>query len=107
LKIDEGLFTKMKLEKTQLEKIKQYFINKPVLKAYLFGSYLREQADENSDIDILVELDYSRRIGLEFVQMQLDLQDLLQKKVDLLSENAISKYIRPYINKEKRLIYER
>lgn len=97
----------MKLRQEHIDKIKSYFYNKPVLKAYLIGSYSREDADENSDIDILVELDYSKQIGLEFVQMQLDLQDLLHHKVDLLSEKAVSKYIRPFIENDKHLIYEK
>ena len=97
----------MKLKQEHIEKIRNFFKNKPVLKAYLFGSFARGEADDNSDIDILVELDYSKKIGLEFVQMQLDLQELLQHKVDLLSENALSKYIRPVIENDKRLIYEK
>jgi len=91
----------------KLQKIKNYFKDKPVKKAYLFGSYSRNSADENSDLDIIVELDYSQHIGLKFVKMQLDLQEILQTKVDLLSEKAISKYIRPYIDNEKELIYEK
>lgn len=82
----------MNLGQEYIERIQKFFNNKPVLKAYLFGSYSRGDADENSDIDILVELDYSKQIGLEFVRMQLDLQDLLQHKVDLLSAKAVSKY---------------
>jgi len=97
----------MKLRKEHIEKIRNFFRNKPVLKAYIFGSYARDEADDISDIDILVELDYSKKIGLEFVQMQLDLQELLQHKVDLLSEKALSKYIRPLIEKDKQLIYEK
>ncbi len=77
------------------------------MKAYLFGSYGRGHATEGSDIDLLVELDYSQPIGLEFIQMQLDLQQLLVKKVDLVSERGLSKYVRPIIEKEKRLIYAR
>ncbi len=43
----------------QLKKIlQQYFVNKPVYKAYLFGSTARNEQDSKSDIDILVELDY-------------------------------------------------
>jgi len=97
----------MKLQQEYIDRIKKFFKNKPVLKAYLFGSYSRGEADENSDIDILVELDYSKQIGLEFVQMQLDLQDLLQRKVDLLSAKAVSKYIYPFIENDKYLIYEK
>ncbi|MCG2716559.1 MAG: nucleotidyltransferase domain-containing protein, partial [Candidatus Marinimicrobia bacterium] len=38
--------------------ITDYFKDKPVLRAYLFGSQVRNEADVDSDIDILVELDY-------------------------------------------------
>ena len=90
-----------------IQVIKDYFSGQPVLKAYLFGSYSRGEENEDSDIDLLVELDYSEPIGLEFVQMQLDLQQLLKKKVDLVSERGLSKYLRPVIEKEKQLIYTR
>jgi len=96
----------MRLSKIEIQKIKDYFKDKPVKKAYLFGSHSRDMAGEYSDIDILVELDYSMPIGLRFVRMQLDLESILQTKVDLLSEKAISKYIRPYIENDKELIYE-
>ena len=87
--------------------LSEYFKDKPVFKAYLFGSYARSEADENSDIDILVELDYSMPIGLEFIQMKLDLEKLFNKSVDLITEQALSKYIKPYIEKDKILLYER
>jgi len=99
---------KIKLDATYISKISDYFKDKPpVLKAYLFGSFTRDDANEQSDIDILVELDYSRPIGLEYVQMQLDLQDLLNRRVDLISEQSVSKYIKPYIEQDKVLIYAR
>ena len=77
------------------------------MRAYLFGSEARNESEENSDIDIMVELDYSRPIGLEFVKMQLELEELLNKKVDLLSSKGISKYIEPFVNQDKILIYEK
>jgi len=95
----------MKLDRNQLEEIKRYFSTRPVLKAYLFGSYVRGEADSESDIDILVDLDYSQRIGLQFIQMKLDLEKLLNQKVDLVSSNGLSKYIKPTIENEKQLIY--
>jgi len=67
----------------------------------------RGDSSAESDVDILVELDYSKPIGLEFVQMQLDLQDLLNKKVDLITLNSLSRHIKPFVEKEKVLIYER
>jgi predicted nucleotidyltransferase len=97
----------MTLDSTKIESIKDYFKTRPVLKAYLFGSYVRGVADNKSDIDILVDLDYSQKIGLQFIQMKLDLEKLLDNEVDLVSSNGMSKYIKPLVDVEKRLIYEK
>ncbi len=97
----------MILDNSKIESIKNYFKTRPVLKAYLFGSFLHGNADNKSDVDILVDLDYSERIGLQFIQMKIDLEKLLDKKVDLVSSNGISKYIRPIVDREKHLIYEK
>lgn len=91
----------------QIKQLQQYFAKQPVLKAYLFGSQSKGTATSTSDIDILVELDYSQPIGLEFIQMQLDLQQLLTAKVDLVSARGLSKHIKPFIDAEKQLIYAR
>ncbi|OFY96148.1 MAG: nucleotidyltransferase [Bacteroidetes bacterium RIFCSPLOWO2_12_FULL_31_6] len=97
----------MKLDAKRIETIKRYFETRPVLKAYLFGSFARNEADDQSDIDILVDLDYSQRIGLQFIQMKIDLEKLLNTKVDLVSSNGLSKYIKPMVDDEKLLIYAR
>lgn len=97
----------MNIQQNYILTISNYFKNKPVKKVYLFGSQIRNEATEDSDIDILVELDYSQPIGLKFIKMKLELQEILKRKVDLVSNNAISKYIRPQIEKERYLIYER
>jgi predicted nucleotidyltransferase len=97
----------MDLNSSQISIIKHFFSKQPVLKAYVFGSYSKGTENENSDIDLLVELDYSQPIGLEFIQMQLDLQNLLSKKVDLVSARGLSKYLKPILDKEKKLIYAR
>ena len=89
----------------KIQSIKNYFKTRPVLKAYLFGSYVRGNADSKSDIDILVDLDYDQRIGLQFIQMKIDLEKLLNNKVDLVSSNGMSKFIKPIVDMEKRLIY--
>ncbi|NLR79096.1 nucleotidyltransferase family protein [Chitinophaga eiseniae] len=97
----------MKISQQEIQIIQHYFADKPVKKAFIFGSQARGDANELSDIDILVELDYSKYIGLGFVTMQQDLEDQLHKKVDLISEKALSKYILPFVESDKQLIYER
>ncbi len=97
----------MKLSGSDIEIIQDFFSGKPVIKAYLFGSYSRNDADPGSDIDILVDLDYSQHIGLGFIQMKLDLEQKLHKTVDLVSSQAVSKRLLPFVNKDKQLIYER
>ena len=95
------------MSKENINIIQRYFIDKPVFKAFVFGSFARGDADSDNDYDILVELDYSEKIGMEFIQMQIDLIDLLKTNVDLVSDKALSKYIRPFVDNDKILIYER
>lgn len=94
-------------KKILIEQINEFFINKPIVRAFLFGSYVRDEAIETSDVDILVELDYSEKMGLKFFKMESDLSKFLNKKVDLLTTNSISKLIKPQVDSEKILIYER
>jgi predicted nucleotidyltransferase len=97
----------MQLSNADIQLLKDYFSGKPVIKAYLFGSYSRDDADHESDVDILVDLDYSKHIGLGFITMQSDIEEKLHKKIDLVSSKAISKHLSPFIEKDKILIYER
>jgi predicted nucleotidyltransferase len=53
----------------------------------IFGSYGREQQTENSDIDILV--DFQKPIGVEFIDLAIELEKILKAKVDLVSKNGI------------------
>ena len=90
----------MKLSDAQIYSITAYFADKPVKKAYVFGSYARGDADEGSDIDLVVELDYDISIGLKFFIMQDELQDLVKTPVDLVSANSLSPHVRPFVDTE-------
>jgi len=97
----------MALSKKDTILLQEYFAGKPVKKAYLFGSYARNTAiNGNSDIDILLELDCSKPIGMKFFCFQRELGNLLHNKVDVVTSDGISKYVLPYIEKDKVLIYE-
>ncbi len=88
--------------------LEQYFVGKPVHRAYLFGSIVRDEQTADSDIDILVELDYENGADyFLFFDMQQQLNKLLNRKVDLVSAKGLSPHIQPIINREKKLVYER
>jgi hypothetical protein len=73
-----------------------------VTKAGIFGSYARGEQNENSDIDILVEVQGSL---LDLVELEFELEKVLNKKVDLLSYGGINKYMKNIIlNEEVRVI---
>ncbi len=86
--------------------IKKFLRTQPVLKAYLFGSYSRQQELKNSDIDILVELEDDADL-FQFIKIKLELEKILNKSVDLISSNGVSPRLQPYIDKDKILIYEK
>ncbi len=77
------------------DKIVPVLLKYGVKKAALFGSYARGEQDEKSDVDILIEPPDD--MGLEFIDLKHKLEDALQKKVDLVSYNGISKYLKKYI----------
>lgn len=89
------------------KKISDYFATQPVLKAWVFGSYARGEEREDSDIDLLVELDESQRIGIRFFGMYVDLKELLGREVDLVAEGCLMSYAEESANRDKKLIYER
>ena len=97
----------MQLSNSHKEALRRFFSSRPIKRAYVFGSYVRDEADERSDIDILVELDHSYPIGMKFFSYKDELEELLNVKVDLLSIEGLSRHVKPYVDKDKVLIYER
>jgi predicted nucleotidyltransferase len=82
--------------------------DKPVRKVYLFGSYARGQATRHSDIDLLVEFDYTKlNKEYDYFDIKFEVEDYLQKKVDLVSAKMLStSKIAPFVEQDKILIYE-
>ncbi len=67
----------------------------------LFGSYARDDFNEYSDIDILV--DFEGRIGINFISLAHELEDIFKKKIDLVSRKGIKPRYLPFV--EKSLIH--
>ena len=69
----------------------------------VFGSYVRNEQTQESDIDILV--DFTNSISLfEFIDLEEELSKLLRSKVDLVSRRALKPYIGQRILNEVQLI---
>ena len=65
----------------------------------LFGSVARGEADEASDVDILVELEPNRSL-LDLGGFLADMQDLLQRRVDVVTERGLKNRIRDRVLQE-------
>lgn len=76
-----------------------------VAKLGVFGSTVRGEATETSDIDMLVYFSKPKSL-LALVKLKRELSNALQKEVDLLTEAAISPYLRDKILSEVEVIYE-
>jgi len=85
----------LKDQKKELEK--KY----PISELALFGSYARGDNHDKSDIDILV--DFNGRIGIEFITLAQELEDIFHTKVDLVSRRGIKPRYLPFV--EKNLIH--
>ena len=71
-----------------------------VLRCGLFGSYVRNDASDNSNIDILVEFRPDKKSYKNYIRLVFYLEDLLGMHVDLVTKEALSPYIGPHIMRE-------
>lgn len=71
----------------------------------LFGSTARGEATETSDVDLLIKLSKPKSL-LSIVKLERNLSEAIGRKVDLLTESAISPYLRERIFKDLTVLYE-
>ena len=78
-------------------KIRSYHVNA----LYVFGSVVRSESTDKSDVDLLVEFDPEARIGLfEFSRLQRMLSEILGCEVDLATTDSLHKALKVRILKE-------
>jgi predicted nucleotidyltransferase len=85
----------------------------PLLKPYVkrvavFGSFAHGEDTPDSDIDLLVALKPSGErphLGLNWFGLWAEIEQRLGRKVDLVTEDALSPYIRPDVEREKVILY--
>ena len=68
-----------------------------VRKIGIFGSFARDEATSNSDVDVLVEFDPDRKTFDNFMNLSFFLEDILQRRVELVTTSSLSPYIGPRI----------
>ena len=87
--------------------VAEYFKTQPVVKAWLFGSYARGEETPDSDVDILVTYADEGVSLLKHAAMIVDLEEILQKPVDIVEDGTLLPFAVESANRDKQLIYER
>lgn len=77
-----------------------FLISHGVHRIGLFGSHVRGEEREESDIDLIVEFGEGKKNYDNFIELCFFLEDLFGKKVDLLTPESISPFIRSTIEQE-------
>ncbi len=76
-----------------------------IRKLALFGSVLRNDFREDSDIDVLVEFEAGHVPGLGFIRIQRELAALFSRKVDLNTPKFLSRHFREQVLQEAEVLY--
>ena len=66
----------------------------------LFGSFVRNEQNTGSDIDLLVEFEEGQKTFDNFIHLSFWLEEMLERPVELVTVDAVSPYLRPYITQE-------
>ncbi|MCM8784838.1 MAG: nucleotidyltransferase family protein [Candidatus Omnitrophica bacterium] len=91
-------FTEIKrIISSHLNEIKERF---GIKEFGIFGSYVRGEESQASDLDILVEFEEGKKTFDNYMELKFYLEDLLNLKVDLVIKSAIKPRLRPYILEE-------
>ena len=95
-------------KKEILKKLKEINKNKySILKLGLFGSFSKNSDTANSDIDILVKMEFKKGMYQNFGNLHKRLEEIFQKKVDLVDESMFEyKFKNPKVQKYKDEIKE-
>ncbi|PIU73102.1 nucleotidyltransferase [Candidatus Shapirobacteria bacterium CG06_land_8_20_14_3_00_40_12] len=83
---------------------KQIIRNYGVNKLGLFGSFVRDEQKENSDVDLLVDFDKDQNTFKNFMGFADFMEETLGRKVDVVTLQSLSPFIGPYILKEVKYV---
>ena len=86
-----------------IQTIKDYLSQFPITKIGIFGSFARNEEGEDSDIDILVTFEEAVSL-FTLVRMHRELSELLNRKVDIVSEKYLHPRLKASIEKDLKII---
>ncbi|MCX6327160.1 MAG: nucleotidyltransferase domain-containing protein [Bacteroidia bacterium] len=91
------------------KKIKNYLAKDGrVTKAWLFGSFARDEDDFKSDIDLMIEVPPDLKFSLfDLADIQYYLEKLVVKKVDLVMSKGVKPHVMDRIRPDLKIVYER
>ena len=89
-----------------IKQLKEFFINESrVTAAWLFGSVARDEANANSDIDVMIELNNNKRYSMmDLLDIQYKLQQLFNRKVDVVERGYLKPFAEETVEKDIKLI---
>jgi predicted nucleotidyltransferase len=88
----------LKLIQQNRDRIKKYGVKR----IGLFGSYLRGEQKESSDIDILVEFEKGKKTFDNYMELKFFLEELFKRKVDLVIAESVKPELKKYIMESVR-----
>lgn len=92
--------------KTKKELIERILLNQDKIRIYgvkrlgIFGSFVRDQVNEKSDVDFFIHFNPQHKTLKNFLRLAEMLEDITGRKIELVTPQSLSKYIGPYILKE-------
>jgi len=90
----------LELLKQNDQKIKSFGVSK----IGLFGSYVKNSQHNNSDIDLIVEFEEGKKSYSKYINLAWFLEELLERKVDLLTDKSLSPYTGHHILNEAEYV---
>ncbi len=96
---------KFHLKEDIKEMIITILVKHGIKRILVFGSYARNEATTKSDLDLIVDFPEGTSL-LDHIGIEIELSEALNMKIDLLSRNGISPYIKDHVLKEAIVIYE-
>ncbi len=88
------------------KKIAQFCRQNHIKRLAFFGSVLRDDFRPDSDVDVLVEFEPGHVPGLAFYGMEIELSEILSRKVDLRTPSDLSRYFRQDVLKSAEVQYQ-